>query len=156
MRRGNVLFILKLVVLFVGSYLLLSVVCGVNPLISTMTVAVGVPVFGVILPAWRASHRIESDEADVNQSCRPILKRYRRKHNADRLVSEYDEWSTGKHSSQTRTLFAQEVAAALIAEGLYDNARTVIEDGRKASKGCHLEKDYVGFALLCEEKMAVE
>lgn len=151
--KANVFFFARISVLYVLSYLLLTRVCQLTMVTTTVVVTLGISVFGVILPAWHSAKRVRRDEHDIDGECREIVKRYRHRHNLNRLMSDYARWASGRHSQQVRMLFCEEVVSMLLRDKHYEEARKVLSTGRKAAKRSHASGDFEKFSKLCEQVM---
>ena len=153
MKRGNVVYLTVVGLLAVMAAVVLTVLCGLDPMLVTVLVMVAVIIFGVVVPGRIAGRRQERVATEAQDTCKPILKRYRKKHSATRLVEDYMTWCAQDHDAQTHVLFSQSVVAALMKDGHFDEAKTVLANGERAAKKARLSKDYRQFVDACEKKM---
>ena len=77
--------------------------------------------------AIRGTVRENADIRDENATCQPIMKRYWSSRNTKRLVSDYEEWTKGEHSSYSRVHFAGEVIGELQDAKQYEEARRLLD-----------------------------
>ncbi len=87
-------------------------------------VAFGVPLLVFMI---RGTSRENADIRDENATCQPIMKRYWSSHNTRRLVSDYEEWTRGEHSSYSRVHFAGEVVGELQDAKAYEEALRILD-----------------------------
>lgn len=153
-RRGSIIYVAILIVIALAATVLLTVVAGLDPLIVTVIVLVGIVAFGIVIPGLRAGRRQDAITEDARETCRPILKRYRRKRNVTRLMEEYHAWWAGRHDYSTRILFSQDVVSLLVQDGHADEAREVLADGVKVARKHHLGTDYQRFIDECERRLS--
>lgn len=57
--------------------------------------------------------RENNDVKDENETCKPIIDKYQKSHNAKALIADYETWTKGKHSSYSRVHFGGDVVAEL-------------------------------------------
>lgn len=88
-------------------------------------VAFGVPLLVFVI---RGTVRENADIRDENATCQPIMKRYWSSRNTKRLVSDYEEWTRGEHSSYSRVHFAGDVIGELQDAKQYEEALRLLEE----------------------------
>ena len=94
-------------------------------------VAIGILVVAGIPLAFfviRGTVRENIDIKDENATCAPIMKRYWNGHNTKRLVSDYEEWTRGEHSSYSRVHFGAEVIGELQDAKEYEEALRLLDE----------------------------
>lgn len=126
---------------------------GMNPIVASVVMVAGLGIFGVFLPSRLSSRKQDNIQQDLKQTCKPLLKHYRRSHSVQRLIDEYRAWDKGDHPDDVRVLFSQNVVSILLKEGRYDEAREFLASGLAAAKRRHLAKDYQQFIDVCEKNM---
>ncbi len=82
---------------------------------------VGVP---LVIHALRENNDIK----DENATCAPIMKRYWSSKNTKRLISDYEEWTKGEHSSYSRVHFGGEVIGELQDAKQYEEALRLLDE----------------------------
>ena len=92
--------------------------------------------------AIRGTVRENADIRDENATCQPIMKRYWSGRNTKRLVSDYEEWTKGEHSSYSRVHFAGEVIGELQDAKQYEEALRLLDDLEKIDMKPRERYDY--------------
>lgn len=156
MRRANLVYLAMVGVFALGAATLLSVACGLDPMVVTLLVLAGIALFGVVAPGVRSNRRRDRAEAAERDSCQPILRHYRRKKDAARLLDDYRRWSEQGRDPATRALFSQSVVSVLIRDGHYDEAREVLSDGLEAATRARLGEEYRRFVKTCKDRMGAD
>ena len=82
---------------------------------------VGVP---LIVHAVRG----KDDVKDENETCQPIMEKYRKSHSTKDLVQDYDAWTKGEHSSYSRVHFGGDVVGELQEAKEYDQALRILDE----------------------------
>ncbi|MBQ2681556.1 MAG: hypothetical protein IJF97_06435, partial [Eggerthellaceae bacterium] len=72
--------------------------------------------------------RENNDVKDENETCRPIMDKYQRSHNAKALVADYEAWTKGEHSSYSRVHFGGDVVAELQDAKQYEEALRILDE----------------------------
>ena len=88
-------------------------------------VIVGIP---LIIFVIRGTAKESADIRDENETCQPIMKRYWSSRNTKRLVSDYEEWTKGEHSSYSRVHFGGEVIGELQDAKEYEEALRLLDE----------------------------
>ncbi len=78
--------------------------------------------------AIRGTVRENANIKDENETCQPIMKRYWSSRNTKRLVSDYEEWTKGEHSSYSRVHFGAEVIGELQDAKKYEEALRLLDE----------------------------
>ena len=88
-------------------------------------VVAGVPLAVFMI---RGTAKENADIRDENATCQPIMKRYWSSRNTKRLVSDYEEWTRGEHSSYSRVHFGAEVIGELQDAKQYEEALRLLDE----------------------------
>lgn len=88
-------------------------------------VVVGIPLLIFVV---RGTTKENKDIRDENETCQPIMRNYWRTHNTKRLVSDYEEWTRGEHSSYSRVHFGAEVIGELQDAKQYEEALRLLDE----------------------------
>ena len=88
-------------------------------------VVVGIP---LIVFVFRGTTKENADIRDENATCQPIMKRYWSGRDTKRLVSDYEEWTKGEHSSYSRVHFGGEVIGELQDAKEYKEALRLLDE----------------------------
>lgn len=86
---------------------------------------VGIP---LVIFMIRGTTKENKDIRDENATCQPIMKSYWRTHNTRKLVSDYEEWTRGEHSSYSRVHFGAEVIGELQDAKQYEEALRLLDE----------------------------
>ena len=126
-------------------------------------VVAGVPLAVFMI---RGTAKENADIRDENETCQPIMKRYWSSRNTKRLVSDYEEWTQGEHSSYSRVHFGAEVIGELQDAKQYEEALRLLDELGEVDMKARERYDYDNYrnqarpqlleGIQKEEKRALE
>ena len=155
MNVKNVLY-LGLLILVECTSIVLLLAAGLSPILVILTMVAGVVVFGLVMPRYFGRKDEKAIKDDLQRTCQPLLKHYRKSHSAHKLYDEYLVWAKGDHVDDVRIIFTQTVANILVKAKMEQRARRVLADGLEAARRRGLERDYQAFIDVCDKNMQEE
>lgn len=96
---------------------------------------------------------IHSEDKDAQNSCDPILRRYKRNGNIDELLYGYELWRLDSHGMATRISFLRVIIEMLVADGYVYEAADLLNDYQRVATTPASIKDYRRFRKVCERRM---
>lgn len=96
---------------------------------------------------------ISSENADAHRTCEPILRRYERDGNVDKLLYSYELWRMGSHGMATRIDFLRAVIDLLVEDGYVYEAADLLNDYQMMATTPDSIRDYLRFRKVCERRM---
>lgn len=110
-----------LVVLFVCFYFGVDMQSVAVALAIIIGLAVGIPLF-------LFASRENTDVKDENETCKPIMAKYKASHSTKNLIADYEEWTRGEHSSYSRVHFGGDVVGELQDAREYEEALRILDE----------------------------
>ncbi|MDO4404983.1 MAG: hypothetical protein Q4C09_08100 [Atopobiaceae bacterium] len=96
---------------------------------------------------------ISWEDADAHKTCDPILRRYERTGDVDKLLYSYELWRLDGHGMSTRIDFLRAVIELLIADGYIYEAADLLNDYQMMATTPDSIRDYRRFRKVCERRM---
>ncbi|MDI9590777.1 MAG: hypothetical protein QM302_07060 [Acidobacteriota bacterium] len=94
------------------------------------------------------------EDADARETCDPILRRYKRDRNVDKLLYGYELWRIDGHGMATRIDFLRAVIDLLIADGYVYEAADLLNDYQKIATTTDSIRDYRRYRKVCERRIS--
>lgn len=142
-----------------GSFITAALIVVVISMYINIDWPVLLVIFAVLLglaigvPAVVYSRKATDELEDEDDTCKPIVERYRKSRSTSKLIADYEEWTAGEHSSYTRIHFGAEVIDLLRDAKEYEAALKILNELGSVKMGPRERYDFDNYYNSCEPQL---